>query len=365
MLEKGKISNSMAVILMINVILSTGFLVVPRVSIRIAKRDALLSMVVAAILGLVLAWIVAALGQRLQGKTFFEFLEKTLGRFLGKILELVYIVWFIHLTVILVVEYGMFISTVSMPETPLFVFYGAVVIIAAYAVYNGVEIIGRLNQLFFPGLVLLFLTFALTLQNMKVDRILPIFEQNTVTILKSGLGALSWIGEIIVLIMLAPYISDQQRIGRVAFFSTLISGAALLVSVIVVLLNFGPSVSAALAYPVFNTVRLVSIGNFLERLDYIFGAMWITSGIIKVGVFYYCAVLGSAQCLEIRDYRVLVIPVGIIILALSNIIFDGAVDMMYFLEKVFPIYALATVELVIPLILLVISQIKGSMKVKK
>ena len=72
MLEKGKISNSMAVILMINVILSTGFLVVPRVSIRIAKRDALLSMVVAALLGLVLAWIVAALGQRLQGKTFLN-----------------------------------------------------------------------------------------------------------------------------------------------------------------------------------------------------------------------------------------------------------------------------------------------------
>ncbi len=56
----------------------------------------------------------------------------------------------------------------------------------------------------------------------------------------------------------------------------------------------------------FNSVRLVSIANFLERLESVVLMAWILGGFIKVGVFYYAAVLGRAQWLGLKDYRSLV-----------------------------------------------------------
>ena len=46
-------------------------------------------------------------------------------------------------------------------------------------------------------------------------------------------------------------------------------------------------------------------------------AAWMLGGFVKVGVFYYAAVLGSAQLFGLKDYRPLVLPAGTIVVALS------------------------------------------------
>ena len=87
---------------------------------------------------------------------------------------------------------------------------------------------------------------------------------------------------------------------------------------------------------------------------------WVLGGFFKIGVFYYVAVLGSAQWFGLKDYRPLVLPVGIILLALSILLWDGSiVDMLHFIAKVWVPILLIVFEVVIPLLLLIVAMVRG------
>lgn len=73
-------------------------------------------------------------------------------------------------------------------------------------------------------------------------------------------------------------------------------------------------------YPSFEAVRLIDIAHILTRLEILIAINLLTMGFLRISVFFYGTVLGIAQLLDLRSYRLLVFPVGIlmIILSLSN-----------------------------------------------
>lgn len=66
------------------------------------------------------------------------------------------IVYDINLTSVILREYGDFISVVFLQKTPTFVAIGGMVLLVSYAVRGGVEVLGRLAQLFLPLTFLVF-----------------------------------------------------------------------------------------------------------------------------------------------------------------------------------------------------------------
>lgn len=312
MLEQGKIESSQAIALMLSLILPTAILFLPAVVVRGAKQDAWLSLLMATLLGLVIAWLVVSLSLRFPDKTLCEYAEDILGKVLGKAICLSYIwLFFLYIGSGTVREFSYFLVTVLMPDTPMVVFSISVVAVAAYAVRNGLEVLCRFNLLFIPVTGLLVIVFLLSIRDMQPANLLPVFAAGfLLPVLKSSFVPSMWLGEIVLLAMIIPYLNKPQGARRVAMLSVLLSGFILTVSILEALLIFGPDYTPNWMFPIYNVVRIISIANFLERLESIVVVFWVLGGIVKIGVFYYAAVLGSAQCLGLRDYRPLVLPVG-------------------------------------------------------
>jgi len=359
MLEKGKINSLQAVLLLISMILPTAVLSVPSITVKSARQDAWLSIIIATVAGLLMARLVATLGLRFPGKTLIEYGEEILGKVPGKIVGLLYIWWFLHMNALVIGEYGVFLTSAIMPDTPVSVFYIAVVVVAAYAVRNGLEVLSRANQLLIPITVLLATVFILSTGNMKLSRMLPVFETDFLSLLKGSAVPASWLGEIVTFAMIIPYLNKPREAHRVAALSVLLVSFFLTASIMEALLIFGPHLTGAWIFPVFNAVRLITVDNSLGRLEIIIVLAWVLGGFFKVGVFYYAAVLGSAQWLELKDYRPLVLPVGIILVALSILIHEGIVDLFDFLARFWPPYALLVFEAGIPLVLLLVALVRG------
>jgi len=112
-------------------------------------------------------------------------------------------------------------------------------------------------------------------------------------------------------------------------------------------------------FPTLNGARVISIANFLERLEAVIIGVWITGGFVKVSVFYWAAVLGSAQVLDLKDYRLLVLPIGAVLVAMSILLHPSILDLLDFLDRVWPPYSLSTFEVGIPLLLLVTALVRG------
>ncbi len=357
-MKEERIDTGQAILILVAAILPTAILTVPDPVLRLAGQDAWLSVALATAAGLLIALLAANLSLLFPQKSLFSFSEELMGKTAGKILGFLYIFWLVQANTVIINEFASFLCIALMPNTPSAVFFVVVIAVAGYAVYGGLEVLARYSQLFLPLLLgLLFVSFLLTAPDIKITRLLPIFDAGLPAIIKSASLPLSLFGEVIVLTVIAPNLEDKRKARRAAVLATLINGAAFLLGVLVVILVLGPEVGSSYIFPTYNAVRTVSIANFLERLESIVVAVWMLGGFAKVGVFYYAAVLGSSQVLELRDYRPLVTPVGTILLAFS-LMCQNATELLHFVTKVWPCYAITVFEVGLPLLLYALAKWK-------
>ncbi|MDN5347467.1 MAG: hypothetical protein PWP65_1031 [Clostridia bacterium] len=347
--------------LMLSTILPTAILTVPAVTAKSARQDSWMSIMIATTVGLLIARLVVVLGLRFPGKTLFEYAEEILGKVPGKIVGLLYIwLFFLYIGSGVIREYGVFMVTAIMPDTPIIVFHIVGVAVVAYMVRNGLEVLSRFNQLTIPTTGLLAIVFILSTKDMKLARLLPVFDAGPLPIVKGSVAPAMWLGEIVTFAMIIPYLIRPREAHRVATLSILLCSFFLTMSILEALLIFGPNVTGHWIFPAFNAVRVVSIANFLERLESVIMVIFMLGGFVKLGVFYYAAVLGSAQWLGLKDYRPLVLPVGVILVALSIPLWgENIVEVLHFIGQVYAPFALIVLEVGIPLLLLIVSLTKG------
>ena len=360
MLEGGKISSKQAVFLMVTMVLSTVFLFVSSGIAHLAKQDGWISILLATLAGLLISWLVVNLSLRFPSQTLFQFPEVILGRWPGKVVAFLYILWYMHLNAEVIREYGSFLVAAFMPDTPISVIELLIMLIAAYAVRNGLEVFTRVNEIILPltlGAVI-FLIF-LEIPEMSWKRLLPVFEYGPVPIIKGAVMPAAWMGEIITMAVLIPYLNKAKEAYKIAATATLITGFFLLITFVSGIAMFGPDVSAGWLFPALNGVRMINLANFLERLEPVIMAIWVAGALVKICVFYWVVVLGSAQWLELKDYKPLVLPVGVILLFMSITIHDTILGLFTFLATVWPPFALSIFQVGLPFLLLVVAVLRG------
>lgn len=359
MLEKGKISIRQTVLLMVNTVLPTAILSVPAITTGEAMQDAWISILIAAAGGVLIALLLVNLMQRFPNQTLIQYSEDVMGKYIGKIIGLGYIWWFLHTNAIIVREFGDFMITNFMPRTPLLVFNSMLVILAVLAVRSGLEPLGRQSEwIFILNSFILIMIFFFSIIEVRLEYLQPILEEGIVPSLRGAYTPVGWFGEIVTLGMIFPFITQPQRGFRAAVTSQLISGAFLFAGTIITVTTFGPEFSSTFKYPVIDVVRLISLGEFFERIDSLIMIVWVAGVFVKVSVFHYVTVLAAAQWFNLQDYRPLALPLGILIIILSIHLFEGAVDLTNFISVTFAAYALSTFELGIPVLLLLTAVIR-------
>ena len=122
---------------------------------------------------------------------------------------------------------------------------------------------------------------------------------------------------------------------------------------------FGPEEASSLNLPMYELGRMISIGDFLERIKVILLGIWINMAYAKAGVFFYLGATSLARWLNLKDYRPLVTPLGVLMVALSLHLYDNVPELIaFFRPGVLLPYALS-VGFVIPAFILAVALIRG------
>ena len=109
------------------------------------------------------------------GKDLFDILEYVLGKFLGKVISILYIWFAVHLGALILRNFGKFINTVLLQETPLIIPTVCGTILYIWGVKSGIEVLGRWGELALPLLIFLIaLTLLLLIPNMETNNIRPV-----------------------------------------------------------------------------------------------------------------------------------------------------------------------------------------------
>jgi len=337
MRNKSLISTSQFVWMLFCVITSFTVLQIPGLLIEFAGRDSWLAVIVAWILDVLLAIVYARMGLRFPGQNCAQYSVSVLGKTWGKIVGMLFPVFFLFVAACLMRALAELISSLFLPRTPISVFLFLAFLIVAYGVKKGIEGIARICAVLGPiFLASLLVMFAFLIPDIELHRLLPIFADGARPILTSAPYILSFIGICIIMGMYIP-ICNKPENGFLAKFISVSIGAVMIIMLIVLSIGiFGAEHAGQMINPGYRLLRLLRLGSFFERLEIIWLVITFSAGIMTAANLIWAFCLGTSQLLSLRSHKLLVNPAVLIAFVLSVLSFDNISELLDFTLYSYP-----------------------------
>lgn len=362
-LEKGKISVLQFALLAITLVIATADLFLPAFVAQEAMQDAWISVIIATIYSVIIANIFLTLGLKYPHKTIIQYSCDILGKPLGKLTGFAYVYFYLYMSWSVARELGELFIIAFNPYANLAAYITLVIIVAAYAIWQGLEVIARVNQMLAPiGIGLLLFVALVNLPVTDLRNFLPIMHKGIHPSIRGSILIQAWMLEIVIFLQCIPFIKQQHKIRKAANISLIILGFSMLIGVLTIAV-FG-SLTPKLILPALQYVRVAKLGEYFQHLDIMIAGIWITGIFIKTTIFFYVSVLASSQLFEIRSYKPMIIPIGTLLISFSLYATKRVTDMLHALHYIFPFFSL-TMSSIIPSILLIVSILRNRDTTKK
>lgn len=331
-LEGGKIPARQLLALLLISRLVPITLAFPLITDIPVPQDAWLASLASAFIALPPLLLVAYLGTKFPGLTIIQYTQVLLGPYLGRAAGLALIWYWLHIASTVARELGEAYTAAIMPETPILVFMAVMVLLGANAARNGLEVVGRMGE-HSVWIILAFLGVIAVLPYdvMEFSNLLPVLAGGISTTLGPTLNSTAFFMELIILGMILPHLNKPDRAARYTIYTVIISGLIITWFAAVLVQVFGPTVSA-LTLPTYSLSRMISIAEFLERIEALSMGAWTLSAGIKLALFLWACSVGLAQLLGLARYQPLVYPLGALAVAMGLSLYESNLDLELFLS---------------------------------
>ncbi|MFJ5769830.1 endospore germination permease [Psychrobacillus sp. NPDC093180] len=359
-MPKVKINSYQFLVLVTLFTIGTSILLGPSPLAAEAKQDAWIAALLGTGIGLLIVWLFTIIGFWFPDLTYIQLNEILFGKWIGKALSFLFICMMLLYTTTLLYHSGSFLTTHMIPNTPMVATNILMAAILIMAVRLGLETIARSAEIFFVVFFLLFFFLVIFIsREIEFENLEPIFEGNIKTIAESSLilVIVSAVNAVSLLMIFPAFINEPKKAKKSFILGSLIGG--LVVSIITILCIFvlGSDTTARQIYPSYGLAKRINIGDFVTRIEAFMAALWIIGLYTKMVLYFYASVYGLAQILNLKDYRPLTYPLGMIVVVLSLVIFPNVVYQQEF-ERITGLYFSVSIGLLIPLIMVVVYAIR-------
>ncbi|KMK76222.1 GerAB/ArcD/ProY family transporter [Alkalihalobacillus pseudalcaliphilus] len=334
--------------------LGSAFLLLPGSLATTAKQDAWISISFSLFFALFLLLLHILLSKKMQNRSLTSYILFLFGRPLGRFIIFIYIICYpllISMTVLR--DLGDFLGNAYLTVTPPEAFYFIFLVCVYYAIRSGLSTIGRLAELLFFIVVLLFaIGYIPLLFDFELANLQPIFDQGLKPVIAGSFTLLSFpYFENIFILQLKDRFKHPDRWIKVWLKSTVISGFMFF---LVTLLSIGvlsEAITANLRYPSVFVVRTISIANFFERFEVLVAVFWYITIFFRISLLTYISLDGLRVSLHLHKPQNMIIPLLFLILFGATIIWKDVSSLIEILSF-WPFYAMVF-GIVFPIILVI------------
>ena len=275
--------------------------------------EAILSCGLAMLLGIVIALPIWGLHRAYPTQSVGDAAQLALGK-AGKAVPLFYILYFILINGSALGLFHIFLLDTVNPEFSSMLTVAAVLAVAVYGAYRGIETVARCAVCVFAILLLgTGLTFALVTFRFDPENLEPLFYNGWNQTLQGTALFLSRTSAFADMAVLLPMVNGKKKTG----FFCWAGGTFLFIGVLLLLLAgcLGPY-AATQNFPVFALSSLTEIRS-MQRLDAVFVGVWMTGMIIKLACDLYACRVCFASLAGKRCPKTALLLAGGSILALA------------------------------------------------
>jgi spore germination protein (amino acid permease) len=327
------------------------------------KKDVVFGLIFYGFIAIIIQSIHISMFNKYPEDTIVSYMPKVYGKYIGFMMQIVYVVLFIYGGSRNLRDFTEIISVFMLPNVSMIEIAIFSMITILYCVYKGIENIASFSQIMFIIIlitqVVSVILLSMTKDVFRFDRVLPFFENGIIPIFTKGWPLLFFpYGEFYVASMFYPFVIEKTKIRKAVYFATITEAVLLIANNIVFLLALGYHFASSVNHPLIETYRLIHIGEFLNRMEVILLVTMVLYGFIKISVFMYCAVLGIYQILNYKYWGIICIVVGIAILITSKLIARSFPEHVSMGLGPALLYAIFPANIAIPLLTFIVYYIK-------
>jgi len=290
-----------------------------------AKQDAWIVILLALLIGLGFVWIYTELQNAFSDKNYAEIIITILGKKLGVILALLYVLDCLWHVARNVREFGDLVIMTILPETPLWIITFIFISVSIYTLLKGVEVLARASEIIMPILLLFMISmYVLVYISGDVDfrRLTPILGNGIKPVIETLPSVVMFpFGEIFIFLMYWHYANEKSAVRKATMKAILWSGILLCFSLIMDIAVLGVKYTSIATIPLVETIRLVDIGDIITRIDVIGIIIILFGGFFKMSIYLNGTVQILITVFKIKNYKLTLILFSVFLLWFS-IVFE-------------------------------------------
>lgn len=328
MAHKEIISASQTYIILYLGIVSTGILTIPMPLYRYAQQNMWISLLLGSFIGYLMVLLISFFRKYFPEKNMGEIIIQLLGKTLGHVSLFLIICFFAFEEIYILKEYQLYISDVFYQFTSPFIIIGFMILVCAYAVKNGIEVIARCAQLILPFILFVcFGIFFLLLPDIQFQNLFPILEKGLIPPLKGAVLPMVWYSEFFwMTFCLGSLTETPKKIIKSGFLCVTAITVTILLTFIADLGILGLYTGLTL-YPISLAERYIQVGTFVERTSAFFMSIWVLGVFIKLAYLSFIIIRNSGKLLHMTEDRLLILPIFIICFWISLRIFNSTASL--------------------------------------
>lgn len=355
-MEHIKISSFQFLVLVIFFMIGTSILELPSVLAADAKQDAWIAAIIGTLIGVLVVWFFSKIASWFPNLTYIQMNEKIFGKWIGKFSCLLFIFVCILYSASLLNHSGFFLSSQLYPNTPIIYLNILKAILLIMGIRLGIETIARSAEILIFIFLFLFIGLVIfIIPEIDVQNLEPFFISDFGALWKPTIlvAVMSSVNSLVLLMIFPSLVKEFKKGKRSFFLGNIIGGLVIIIVTMLCIFVLGSSTTARQVYPSYVLARQINIGNFINRIEVLMAALWIISLYYKMALYFYAGTIGLAQLFNLKDYRPLTYPLGIIVIVLSIIISPNFISKQDFDQHITTATSIV-IFLFIPIILAIV-----------
>lgn len=284
-----KIGRFEAITLLITLIANNIIFNISSMILHSTGTGAWVNIIYLSVISIIFILIISTLFKSFSNSDIVDISEYLGGKFLKCTVAILYIIFFVVFSALCLRYFSNSLQLIYFKYIPLIFLMILFIIPAIISNKSGLKAIVGVTRLSFPftffGVIILM--FAAS-TDFIWQYLFPAFGYGMDSVFINGLNNLFAFNVIGYLFLLKPMLKDEKHFKTISIISVIVCGIYILMSVISLLMTFPFIIETDEMFSIYLLTRLVSFGNFLQRVDAIFILLWIFIFLSFLSFNFYC-----------------------------------------------------------------------------
>jgi spore germination protein KB len=326
------------------------------------ERNSWMVSLIAGGIGLLLFYTYVYIWRNNDFKSLALILNNNLGKHIGFVVSLVYVLYFAYLASRILTDLTFFINGTLLYTMHPFFIKSSIFLIVAYTYLKGLEafirsavILGAIMLLF---LLLLPLIIILS-GNFSWEYVNPILSHMKIAGAVPTMIAFPF-SEIIAFLMIFPFLNRKDRPGVIKKGSIVIIFFTILMSLFSFLIIgvLHPELAKNYTFPLITTIERVTVFDFIERLDILAVILFIIGGYFKTAIFTFSSIDLAKESMTRLNSKFLTFSILVFLFMISFFFSENIAQHLQIGLKIIPGLIHLPLGVLLPFCILIITFIK-------